>query len=114
MMAARLALATASLVLGLTLESFGGHITVSEWHGFYVAVVIAFLATLVYWPLHGRIRNVRRFAAINIATDVALVSALVLFSGGEDSVFSFLYVAVVAYAAVLLERSGALVCAVAA
>jgi two-component system sensor histidine kinase PilS (NtrC family) len=114
LMAARLALATASLVLGLTLESFGGHITISEWHGFYVAVVIAFLATLVYWPFHGRVRDLRRFAAVNLATDVALVSALVLFSGGSESVFSFLYVAVVAYAALLLERSGALLCAVAA
>jgi two-component system sensor histidine kinase PilS (NtrC family) len=114
LMAARLALATASLVLGLTLESFGGHITISEWHGFYVAVVVAFLATLVYWPLQGRVSDLRRFAAINIATDVALVSALVLFSGGSESVFSFLYVAVVAYAALLIERSGALSCAVAA
>jgi two-component system, NtrC family, sensor histidine kinase PilS len=114
LMAARLALATASLVLGLTLESFGGHITISEWHGFYVAVVVAFLATLVYWPLHGRVRDLRRFAAVNLATDVALVSALVLFSGGGESVFSFLYVAVVAYAALLLERNGALLCAVAA
>jgi two-component system sensor histidine kinase PilS (NtrC family) len=114
LMAARLALATASLVLGLTLESFGGHITISEWHGFYVAVVIAFLATLVYWPFHGRVRDLRRFAAVNLATDVALVSALVLFSGGSESVYSFLYVAVVAYAALLLERNGALLCAVAA
>ena len=114
LMAARLALATASLVLGLTLESFGGHITISEWHGFYVAVVVGFLATLVYWPFHGRVADLRRFAAINIATDVGLVSALVLFSGGGESVFSFLYVAVVAYAALLLERSGALLCAVSA
>ena len=35
-------------------------------------------------------------------------SALVLFSGGGESVFTFLYVAVIAYAALLLERGGAL------
>jgi two-component system sensor histidine kinase PilS (NtrC family) len=114
LMGARLALASASLVLGLVLESFGGHITISEWHGFYGAVVVAFLATLVYWPLHGRVGDARRFAAINIATDIALVSALVFFSGGGESVFTFLYVAVIAYAALLLERSRAIGCALAA
>jgi len=114
LMGARLALASASLVLGLVLESVGGHITISEWHGFYGAVVVAFLATLVYWPLHGRVGDVRRFAAINIATDIALVSALVFFSGGGESVFTFLYVAVIAYAALLLERSRAIGCALAA
>src|SRR5262245_30593887 len=86
LMSARLALASASLLLGLALESIGGHITISEWHGFYGAVVVAFLATLVYWPLHGRVRRWRRFAAVNIATDIGLVSALVLFSGSGDSV----------------------------
>ncbi len=114
LMGARLALASASLVLGLVLESVGGHITISEWHGFYGAVVVAFLATLVYWPLHGRVGDVRRFAAINIATDIGLVSTLVLFSGGSDSVFTFLYVAVIAYAALLVERSRAIGCALAA
>ena len=114
LMAARLALATGSLVLGLALEAVGGHITVTEWHGFYGAVVVAFLATLVYWPLQGRVRDLRRFAAVNILTDIGLVSSLVLFSGGGESVFTFLYVGVVAYAAVLFERSGAIGCALAA
>ena len=114
LMGARLALASGSLVLGLALESVGGHITSSEWHGFYGAVVIAFLATLVYWPLQGRVRDLRRFAAVNIATDITLVSALVLFSGGGESVFSFLYVAVIAYAALLLERGGAIASALCA
>jgi two-component system sensor histidine kinase PilS (NtrC family) len=114
LMAARLALATGSLVLGLALESVGGHITSTEWHGFYGAVVVAFMATLVYWPLQNRVRDLRRFAAVNIATDTALVSALVLFSGGSESVFTFLYVAVIAYAAMLLERGGAIVAALAA
>jgi two-component system sensor histidine kinase PilS (NtrC family) len=114
LMGARLALASGSLVLGLALESVGGHITSTEWHGFYGAVVVAFMATLVYWPLQNRVRDLRRFAAVNIATDVALVSALVLFSGGGESVFTFLYIAVIAYAAMLLERGGAIVSALAA
>jgi two-component system sensor histidine kinase PilS (NtrC family) len=113
LMAARLALSSGSLVLGLALESLGGHITSTEWHGFYAAVVVAFMATLVYWPLQNRVRDLRRFAAVNIATDIVLVSALVLFSGGSESVFAFLYVAVIAYAAILLERNGALASAAA-
>ena len=114
LMAGRLALASGSLVLGLALESVGGHITITEWNGFYGAVVVAFMATLVYWPLQNRVGDLRRFAAVNIATDIALVSALVLFSGGGESVFTFLYVAVIAYAAMLLERGGAIVSALAA
>jgi two-component system sensor histidine kinase PilS (NtrC family) len=114
LMAARLALATASLVLGLALESLGGHVASNEWQGFYGAVVVAFLATLVYWPFHERVRHLQRFAAVNIATDIGLVSALVLFSGGGESVFIVLYVAVIAYAALLLPRGGAITAALAA
>ena len=45
----------------------GGNITLTEWHGFYGAVVFAFVATLVYWPLVGRVERVEPFAWRNIA-----------------------------------------------
>jgi len=106
LMAARLALASASLVIGLALDVLGGNLTVQEWHGFYVTVALAFLATLVYRPFVGRIERPRLFAAVNIATDVGLVSALVLFSGARESVFTFLYVTVVIYSAALFRRQG--------
>jgi len=108
LMASRLALSIAGLVIALGLDSLGGNITVTEWHGFYGAVVVAFVATLFYWPLVGRVERVVRFAVANIALDVALVSALVLFSGGSESVFTFLYVVVPVYAAVLLSGRGAI------
>lgn len=108
-MASRLALSIAGLVIALGLDSLGGNITVTEWNGFYGAVVVAFVATLVYWPLVGRIERVEPFAMANIALDLALVSALVLFSGGSESVFTFLYVVVPVYAAVLLSGRGAVV-----
>ncbi len=110
LMASRLGLAVASLAIGLGLDALGGNVTVSEWKGFYVTVVVSFVATLIYRPFVGRIQRPRLFAAVNIATDIVLVSALVLFSGGRDSVFTFLYVIVAIYAAMLFRRHAALAC----
>lgn len=108
LMAARLALAIASLGIALALEAVGGNITITEWQGFYGAVALAFVATLVYRPFLGRIRRPRVFAAVNIATDIGIVSTLVLFSGGKDSVFVFLYMAVSIYAAMFFRRGAAI------
>lgn len=108
LMASRLVLATASLVIGLALDAIGGNLTMREWHGFYATVAVAFVATLVYRPFVGRIERPRAFAAVNLATDIGLVSALVLFSGGGDSVFTFLYVVIAIYAAMLFKRWSAL------
>jgi two-component system sensor histidine kinase PilS (NtrC family) len=110
LMASRLGLSVVSLAIGLGLDALGGNVTVSEWKGFYVTVVVSFVATLIYRPFVGRIERPRLFAAVNIATDIVLVSALVLFSGGRDSVFTFLYVVVAIYAAMLFRRHAALAC----
>jgi two-component system sensor histidine kinase PilS (NtrC family) len=111
LMAARLALAIGGLAIGITLDAIGRETPATQWPGFYVAVALCFVATLVYRPFVGRIRRLSAFAAINVATDLALVSALVLFSGGKDSVFTFLYVAVALYAGVLFPGAGAVACA---
>ncbi|MGH7336486.1 MAG: hypothetical protein ACREI7_02805, partial [Myxococcota bacterium] len=113
LMAARLALALGGLAIGITLDAIGRETPATQWPGFYVAVALCFVATLVYRPFVGRIERLSGFAAINVATDLALVSALVLFSGGKDSVFTFLYVAVGLYAGVLFPGAGALGCAAA-
>jgi two-component system sensor histidine kinase PilS (NtrC family) len=113
LMAARLALAIGGLAIGITLDAIGRETPATQWPGFYVAVALCFVATLVYRPFVGRIERLSGFAAINVATDLALVSALVLFSGGKDSVFTFLYVAVGLYAGVLFPGAGALACAAA-
>jgi two-component system sensor histidine kinase PilS (NtrC family) len=76
-----------------------------------VAVALCFVAALVCRPFVGRIERPRLFAAINVAIDVALVSALVLFSGGRDSVFTFLYVVVGLYGGILFPGMGAIACA---
>ena len=111
LMGARLALASASFVIALALDAIGGNLTIQEWDGFYATVALAFVATLIYWPFVGRIQRPGLFAAVNIATDIGLVSALVLFSGARESVFTFLYMVVAIYAATLFRRYGAIAAA---
>ena len=48
--------------------------------------------------------------ALNICVDIALVSALVLFSGASESIFTFLYMAPVIAAAAFFPRAQALGC----
>ena len=111
LMAARLGLSLVSLGIALALDATGGNVTVTEWNGFYVTVAVAFFATVGYGLMLPHVRRQKRFAAINIATDIAIVSALVHFSGGRDSVFTFLYVLVAVYGATLFARAGALISA---
>jgi two-component system sensor histidine kinase PilS (NtrC family) len=109
LMGARLALALVSLGLALALDTVGRP-SEGEW-GLYGTVAFAFVATVLYGLVLPSIRRPQRFAAINIATDIAVVSALVHFSGGPDSVLAFLYLLVAAYGALLFARRGALITA---
>ncbi len=111
LMGARLALALVSLGIALALDTTVGDVDAPGRHGLYSTVAFAFLATAFYGMVLPRIQRPRRFAALNIATDIAIVSALVHFSGGPDSVFGFLYVLVAIYGALLFDRRGALVTA---
>jgi len=115
LMGARLALSLVSLGVAAVLESVGWSYSPAEWRGFYGTVIFAFAATIGYGLILRRVKRVKRFkrfVVINIATDIAIVSALVHLSGGSDSPFAFLYVFIGVYGAVLLERKGALTCAV--
>ncbi len=113
LMGARLALSLVSLVIAVVLEAAGWSYSPAEWRGFYGTVIFAFVATIGYGLALRRVKRFKRFAVLNIATDIAIVSALVHLSGGSGSPFSFLYVLVGVYGAILLERKGALSCAVA-
>jgi len=113
LMAARLALSLVSFVVALVLDATIADFTLSERRGFYGTVSFAFLATAAYGLMLPRVRHHRRFAVCNIAADIAIVTALVYLSGGRDSPFTFLYVLVAVYAAVLLDRFGALATAAA-
>ena len=113
LMGARLVLSLVSLGVGLALEAAGWSYSPAEWRGFYGTVIFALVATIGYGLILRRVRRVERFAVLNIATDIAIVSALVHLSGGSDSPFAFLYMLIGVYGAILLERKGALNCAVA-
>jgi two-component system sensor histidine kinase PilS (NtrC family) len=104
---ARLGLALLSLGVAVYLDASGDILTLADRPGPYGTVAFAFVATVVCGLWLPRVRNPRRFAAWNIAVDLAIVSALVEFSGGTDSVFTFLYVLVAFYAAIALGARGA-------
>jgi two-component system sensor histidine kinase PilS (NtrC family) len=106
LMGARLALSAFALVVALTLVGVREGGETAE-RGLYGTMAAAFAATALYAVAFGRVRHWARFGALQVATDVALLTALVHFSGGKDSIFTFLHVPVVVYAAQLFGRPGA-------
>ena len=107
LMAARLALVVALLGAVVALEWAGRPLSDRAWDGLSATLALAFFATVLSGAAFSRVRRVGRFGAIQIATDVVLVTSLVHFSGGSESVFSSLYVLVVVYGALLFDRKGA-------
>jgi len=108
LMGARLALAALSFGIALFLDLAGERVGIPVQRGFYAIVAFAFLATAAYGALLPRVRRPRVFAAVNVGTDIGIVTALVAFSGGSESVFSFLYLLVAVYGGVLFDLRGAL------
>jgi len=107
LMFARVALALSSLAIAMGLDALGRSLGPVAREGIYWTVGAAFLATAVSRAVFPRVRSAGRFAGIQLAVDVVLVTALVHFSGGRESVFAFLYVCVAVYGAVLGDRKGA-------
>jgi len=102
---ARLVLAGMSLGLAATLDRIEGGQGPGIW-GVYWTIVAAFVATIVSALQMARTRDPDRFATVQVAFDVAIVTSLVYFSGGRESVFTFLYALVVLYGALFLDRGG--------
>ncbi|MAG29824.1 MAG: hypothetical protein CL908_02895 [Deltaproteobacteria bacterium] len=106
LLGARLLLAGLSLGLAVTLDRLeGGQDNPGIW-GVYWTVVAAFFATIVSARMIRRTRDPGRFATVQVAFDIAIVTSLVYFSGGGESVFTFLYALVVLYGALFLDRNG--------
>jgi len=106
---ARLTLSVVSLAIAIGLDALGRELSDGARQGLYWTVAFAFLATALSAASFKRIRRPQIFAAVQISLDVAIVSSLVNFSGGRESVFTFLYVLVAVYGALLLGRRGAVV-----
>ncbi|MEZ4279312.1 MAG: ATP-binding protein [Myxococcota bacterium] len=102
---ARLLLAGMSLGLAVTVDRLEGAQGPGIW-GVYWTIVAAFVATIASALQLARTRNPERFATWQVALDVVIVTSLVHFSGGRESVFTFLYALVILYGALLLDRGG--------
>jgi two-component system sensor histidine kinase PilS (NtrC family) len=111
LLAARIALIVAVFAAALFIEAKGRGGSEAVYNGLYTTVALAFLATAIYGALLARARRTDRLRAVQLVTDVAIVTSLVHFSGGNESIFTFLYVPVVAYAAILFDRRGAMAAA---
>ena len=103
LMGGRLFLALTSLVIAAGLDGIGRELSNEARNGIYWTVTFAFFAAVISGTSFGRIRNPIRFAAMQIAMDVAIVTSLVHFNGGRESVFTFLYVLVILYGAFLFK-----------
>jgi two-component system sensor histidine kinase PilS (NtrC family) len=107
---AHLSLTVLSFGIALALDGLGrDDLPPGARQGLYWTVAAAFGTTVVAAVLLRRGRLLRHFLVVQIATDVAIVTSLVHYSGGRESIFTFLYVVVTLYGAVLFERRGALI-----
>jgi two-component system sensor histidine kinase PilS (NtrC family) len=106
LLGARLLLAGLSLGLAVTLSRIGTTAGGSAIWGVYWTVAAAFFATIVSGLMVARTQNATRFATFQVAIDITIVTSLVYFSGGGESVFTFLYALVVLYGALFLDRNG--------
>jgi two-component system response regulator PilR (NtrC family) len=80
--------------------------------GLYATIISAFVVTIALAASIHRLGQ--RLGWAQIAIDVAIVTGLVRFSGGGESIFVFLYVPVAVYAALLYGRRAGYAAAVAA
>jgi len=78
------------------------------------AVLAGMSATVVSGLVLRRFRSVLAFGALQVGLDVGVATAIIHWTGGADSVFTFLYVLIVAYAALLFDRRLSLATAVGA
>jgi len=102
LMLARVVLLLVVLAVAVALESSSGD---AHGDGAVLGAVLAGLAATIGSGLVvRRFRSPRAFGALQVGTDLAVVTAIVHATGAGDSVFSFLYVLVVAYAALLFDR----------
>lgn len=110
----RLLLGIFFLVLILVVQSHRGEdLAPGQPGSLYLFSVILFLFTIIAaWSLE-RVRNLRRFAYLQVLFDVEAVTFLIYLSGGVESIFSFLYMPAIVAGAVLLYRRGSLVSATA-
>ncbi len=104
---ARLLICVGALLVALTMIGAGRLEDEAAEVFLYGTFGAAFLVTAVAAAALPFVRRLGRFAGVQLAGDLLLVTALVAFSGGADSIFSFLYLPVVVFGALLFDKKGA-------
>ena len=61
----------------------------------YLLIAIIFFLSFLYTLVLNRVRNVLRFAYVQIGLDTAIVSLIIYVTGNFSSSFSFLYLVVI-------------------
>ena len=107
-MLARFTLWTVSLGIAIGLDGLGTDPSLFARRGLYVTAAAALAWAVISAIWFSRVRRPERFATAQIATDIAIVTALVHFSGGRESVFSVLYIFIAVYGALFITGLGAL------
>lgn len=77
----------------------------------YGLIVVVFALSFIYALFMNRVQEKRIFASIQISLDTIIVSTIIFVTGGFASIFSFLYLLVIIYAAMLLFKRGSMVIA---
>jgi two-component system, NtrC family, sensor histidine kinase PilS len=114
LMAARLLLTLAVFGIALLLVGAGRLGAEFAERGLYGTLTFAFLSTAVCAALLPRVRRAAPLAAAQLVLDLVTVTSIVFFTDGPRSIFSFLYLPITVYGAILFERRGAYAMAAAA
>ncbi len=77
----------------------------------YVLIGATYLFTALSAFLIRRFKDLRRFAYLQLLWDVLFTTGLIYFTGGIESIFSFLYLISIIAASIILYRRGALLTA---
>ena len=105
---ARLVLSLTIFGVALVLDVLGLELGAGALQGLYGCVGFAFLATALSGLGLRFVGRERLLAGLQLPVDVAIVTGLVHFTGGQESVFLVLYALVTVYGAIWFERQGAL------
>ncbi len=108
---ARLALTVLAFGTAVGLDGLGQALAEDARVGLYLTVAAAFASTIFSAATLAYVRRPALYASAQLAIDVGIVTSLVHYSGGRESIFTFLYVVVTLYGSGLFERRGAIVSA---
>jgi two-component system sensor histidine kinase PilS (NtrC family) len=108
MMVLRVVLALVFLLITVWLQLRKPSETYSSFYSIYVFAFTIGVVTIVYAVLLKYLTNLRRFAYLQVAVDIVLVSTVVYMSGGIASYLFILYYISVIGSGIILGRRGAL------